>query len=170
MPNAKPITVGVNYRPPNQSTFFDIIEENLPKLSTSFCEVYFPGDFNINIFKNGKCVFDKSSSSKKNLDSFPKKYHECCTLFGLKQLIKCPNRVTCNNSSIHDHVLASFPDRVSEIGVIEVGISDHQLIYCTRKTARIKSYCHKKITFYSLKNYLPEIHEEALRKLSFPNY
>ena len=88
----------------------------------------------------------------------------------MKQLIKCPTRVTCNSSSILDHVLASFPDRVSQSGVIDIGISDHQLIYCTRKTARIKSYCHKQITFRSLKNYSPEIYEEALRKLSFPNY
>ena len=88
----------------------------------------------------------------------------------MKQLIKCPTRVTCNSSSILDHVLASFPDRVSQSGVIDIGISDHQLIYCTRKTARIKSYCHKQITFRSLKNYSPEIYEEALRKISFPNY
>ena len=88
----------------------------------------------------------------------------------MKQLIKCPTRVTCNSSSILDHFLASFPDRVSQSGVIDVGISDHQLIYCTRKTARIKSYCHKQITFHSLKNYSPEVFEEFLRKLNFPNY
>ena len=117
-----------------------------------------------------KNVFHKSSSNTKNLDSFTKKYHECCTLFSLKQLIKCPTRVTGNNSSILDHVLASFPDRVLQSGVIDIGISDHQLIYCTRKTARIKSYCHKQITFCSLKNYSPEIYEKALRKLIFPNY
>ena len=97
-------------------------------------------------------------------------YHECCTLFGLKQLIKWSTRVTCNSSSFLDHVLDSFPNRVSQSGAIDVGISDHQLIYCTRKSARIKSYCHKQITFHSLKNYSPEIHEEALKKLSFPNY
>ena len=88
----------------------------------------------------------------------------------MKQLIKCPIRVTCNSYSILDRVLAIFPDEVSQSGVIEVGISDNQLIYFTRKTAIIKSYCHKQITFCSLKNYSPEIYEEALRKLSFPNY
>ena len=88
----------------------------------------------------------------------------------MKQLIKCPTRATCNSSSILDHVLTSFPDRVSQSGVIDVGISDHQLIYCTRKTTRIKSYCHKQITFCSLENYSPEIHVEALRKLRFPKY
>ena len=88
----------------------------------------------------------------------------------MKQLIKCPTRVTCNSSSILDQVLASFPDEVSQSGVIDIGISDHQLIHCSKKTVRIKSYCHKQITFRSLKNYSPEIYEEALRKLSFPNY
>ena len=150
MPHTKPITVGVIYRPPNQSKFLDIFEENLPKLNTSYREIYFLGDFNINLFENGKYVFQKSSSNNKNLDSFTKKYHECCTLFGLKQLIKCATRVTCSSSSIPGHVLVSFPDRISQSGVFDIGISDHQLIYCTRKTARIKSYCHKQITFCSL--------------------
>ena len=65
---------------------------------------------------------------------------------------------------------ASFPDRISQSDVIDVGIPDHRLIYCTRKIAKIKSYCHKQITFHSLKNYSPKVYEEALRKLKFPNY
>ena len=56
-----------------------------------------------------------------------------------------------------------FPDRVSQTGVIDGGISDRQLIYCNRKTARIKSCCHKQITFRSLKNYSAEVYEEALK-------
>ena len=170
MPHTKPITIEIIYRPPNQSKFLDIFEENLPKLNSSYREIYFLGNFSINLLGNGKYVLDKPSSNNKNLDSFTKKYHEYCSLFGLKQLIKCLTRVPCNSSSIHDQVLASFPDRVSQSGVIDVGISDHQLIYCTRKTARMKSYCHKQITFRSLKNYSPEVYEEALKKLSFPNY
>ena len=42
--------------------------------------------------------------------------------------------------------------------------------YCTRTTARNKSYCHKQITFHSLKNCSPEVYEEVLRKSNFPNY
>ena len=63
MPHTKPITVGIIYRPPNQSKFLDIFEENLPKLNTSYREIYFLGDFNINLFENGKYVFHKSSSN-----------------------------------------------------------------------------------------------------------
>ena len=65
MPHTKPITVGIIYRPPNQSKFLDIFEENLPKLNTSYREIYFLSDFNINIF-------DKPPSNYKNLDSFTK--------------------------------------------------------------------------------------------------
>ena len=73
------------------------------------------------------------------------------------------------SSSILYHYLAAFPGRVSQSGVIDVGISDHQLIYCTRKTARIKSYWCKQIAFCSFKNCSPEVYEKALRKLNFPN-
>ena len=88
----------------------------------------------------------------------------------MNQLINCLTCITCKSSSILDHLPTSFPDRVSQAVVTDVGRTDQHLIYCTRKTARIKSYCHKQITFRSLKNYSPEIYEEALRKLSFPNY
>ena len=58
MPHTKPITVGIIYRPPNQSKFLDIFEENLPKLNTSYREIYFLGDFNINLFESGKYVLE----------------------------------------------------------------------------------------------------------------
>ena len=88
----------------------------------------------------------------------------------MKQLINCPTRVINCPTRVLDLGLACFPDTVSQSGVIDVSISDYQLIYCTRITARIKSFCNKQIPFRSLKNYSPEVYEEALRKLSFPNY
>lgn len=94
---------------------FYIFEENQPKLNTRYYEIYFPGNFNINLYENRKYVLDKSSSRNKNLDSFTKTYHEYCTLFSLKQLIK--SLVTCSSFSIPDHFLASFPNRVSGSGV-----------------------------------------------------
>ena len=49
----------------------------------------------------------------------------------LKQLIEAPKSVTGSSSTIIDHILASSPNRVSQQGVIDVGTSDHQIIYCT---------------------------------------
>ena len=91
-------------------------------------------------------------------------------MFGLKQLIAVPRRVTCNSSTISDHVLATLPNRVSQQGVIDVELSDHQIIYCTRRISRIKKGMHKQIRYRSLKNYSADIYEEALGRVDFPNY
>ena len=86
-----------------------------------------------------------------------------------KQLIEIPTRVTCSSSTIIDHILASFPDRLSQQGVIDVGLSDHQIICWTRKISRIRGK-HKQIRYRSLKNYSADIFEEALARVDFPNY
>ena len=91
-------------------------------------------------------------------------------MFGLKQLIEVPTRVTCSSSTIIDHILASFPNRVSQQGVIDVGLSDHQIVYCSRKISRIKRGTHKQTRSRSLENYSGDIYEEALGRLHFPNY
>ena len=39
MPHTKPITVGIIYRPANQSKFLDIFEENLPKLTQAIVKL-----------------------------------------------------------------------------------------------------------------------------------
>ena len=65
--------------------------------------------------------------------------------FDLRQLIKVPTRITCNSATIIDHILASYPERVTQQGIIDVGLSDRQLIFCTRKISRIKRGTHKQI-------------------------
>ena len=68
------------------------------------------------------------------------------------------------------HPLATFPERVLQQGIIDVGLSDHQLIYCTRKFLGTKLGTHKQITFRSLKNYTAEAYKEVLGKVRFPDY
>ena len=98
------------------------------------------GDFNINVYQKNKCIArDDNAIYSKLLSSDVKNYHQFCTMRSLKLLIKSPNRVTCSTSTLIDHILASFPSRVSQKGVIDVGISDHQLIICTRKISRLKT-------------------------------
>ena len=54
---------------------------------------------------------------------------------------------------------------------MNVGLSDHQLIYCTRKISRVKTRgVHKIIRFCSLKNYAVDAYKNALKKINFPNY
>ena len=59
---------------------------------------------------------------------------------------------------------------MSQSGVIDTAISDHSLIYCTRKIPKAKHYKHKEITFRSLKSYSADVHKGTLERVSFPNY
>ena len=90
---------------------------------------------------------------------------------GLKRLIKCPTRVTCSTSTLIDHILASFTSRVSQKDVIDIGISNHQPIFSTHKTSRLKKGdIHQHVSFRSFKNYAVDYFKEAHKQLDFQNY
>ena len=69
-----------------------------------------------------------------------------------------------------DHVLTNSADRVSQFGVVDTGLSDHQLIYCTRKITRTKSNVHKYVKTRSLKNCSQTLFLGKLKKANFPDY
>ena len=69
-----------------------------------------------------------------------------------------------------DHVLTNFTDKVSQSGVADTGLSDHQLIYCTRKVNRTKFNTHKCIRTWSLKNYSQSLYLEKPNEINFPDY
>ena len=81
---------------------------------------------------------------------------------GLKQIVQSPARVTWSTSTLIDHILTSVPSRVFRKGAINVGMCDHQLIFCTRKISKIKtgSVC-KYLNFRSLKNYTADYYKEG---------
>lgn len=153
LPNSKPILVGITYRPPDQSGFLNNLSAAITG-TTSFDanEAYILGDLNIDLQKRQS------------------HYREFCSLHGLKQLITSPTRVTETTSSLLDHVLTNSCDRVSQSGVIDIGISDHQIIYCTRKITREKFHEHNEITIRSLKNYSQEAYINTLKETDFPDY
>ena len=74
------------------------------------------------------------------------------------------------NKAIIDHILASSPDRVTQRGILNVALSDRQLIYCTREVTRIKRGGCKQIKFRSFQNYTIDGFEKALVKIIFPEY
>ena len=53
--------------------------------------------------------------NNKSISSHAKSYYEFCTFFSLHQLIKVP--------TITDHILASYPERVTQKGINDVGLS-----------------------------------------------
>ena len=91
-------------------------------------------------------------------------------MYGLSQLIECPTRITCNTSTLIEHILINTPGKISQSGVIATAISDHFLIYRTRRIPKAKYKRHKKITFCSLQNYLADVYKEIPERASFLNY
>ena len=160
LPKSKPILVGIIYRPPDQPMF-------LKKLTSAIFntdnfnnqEVYILGDININLI-----------TDKNYVSNGIKRYTEFCSTHGLKQLITSPTRITEKSSTLLDHILTNSKDKVSQSGVVDLGVSDHQLIYCTRKTTHIKFSQHKYIKIRSLKNYTVVLFCELLRNINFPKY
>ena len=49
-----------------------------------------------------------------------KNFFQFCSLDGFEQLIKSPTQVTHSTSSLIDHILTKFPERVSQQEIIDV--------------------------------------------------
>ena len=94
-----------------------------------------------------------------------KNYHPFCKMFGLVQITNSPTSITCRNTSLVDHFLASILSRISQLGVVNVGVSDHQLIYCTRRINKLIAGCiHKHLSFHSFKKYAVYAYKMPWRK------
>ena len=136
-------------------------------------EYYFVEDFNINLLFKGKYIFDKPNEFRqfyKELSPEIEEYTEFCSTYGFKQLIKGPSRTTCSTSTLIDNILTNTQEYISQSGIIVITVSDHSVVYCTRKFSRAKYNKHKEITFCSLNNYSDDVYKEALEKVSIPNY
>ena len=99
------------------------------------------GNFNINFFFKGKNIFDKPNEFRqfyKELSPDIKKYTEFCSTHGFKQLIKCPTRTTYSTSTLIEHILTNTQEYISQSGIIDTTVSDHPIVYCTRKISRAK--------------------------------
>ena len=115
------------YRSPAQNNFLETLKKYFPAIDKNVKETYVLGDFNINMYENKKYVVHENNKVCSKVPLFMKitKYHQFCIIRDLKQLIQCPTRMTCSTLTLIDHILATFPSRVSQKGVINVCLSDH---------------------------------------------
>ena len=150
----------------------DIMVEKFSNLNLKDYEIYLLGEFSINHFQNGKDILNgkRSTTSQGSVHTMINRYKEFCQIHSLKQLITCPTRVTCNTSTLIDHILTNSTEKIFQSGIIDSGISDHQLIFCTRKVKRVKFHKHNNVLLRSLKHYTVNLFVEGLRKLNFSNY
>ena len=95
------------------------------------------------------------------------KYKELCQTFSLKEIIQEPTHITSTTSSLLNHILTNAGWKISQKGVIDVGLSDHQLIYWTQKILRTKANMHNQIWVQSSKKYTPELLIKELKRIIF---
>ena len=95
-------------------------------------------------FQNDKYILNgkRSTTSQGSVHDMINRYKELCQIHSLKQLITCSTRVTCKASTLIDNILANSTEKIFQSGIIDSGISDHQLIFCTRKVKRVKFHKH----------------------------
>ena len=127
----KPFLIGIFYKLANVNKFLEIFFDDLKHIDLHKNEVYFLGDFNFNLLLNGKFnLKEKQSLDFQNLSSsLVSKYKGLCQTFSLKEIIQEPSPVTSNTSSLIDHILTNAGWKISQKGVTDIGIFDHQLIY-----------------------------------------
>ncbi len=152
LPNTKSITIGVCYRPPDNTTFLDKLINKLTALDTSK-ETIILGDMNI-------CYNNQNSGTTKQ-------YKQILDLNSYKQIIITPARITEHTANILDHIIRNRDDRITHSGVTGTGISDHFLIYCTRKHKKFSIGMHKTIKIRSLRNYNKDMYENILHNTNW---
>ena len=78
---------------------------------------------------------------------------EISDLYGLKQLINEPTRVTESSSTLIDLIYTNYADRVCFSGVSHIAISDHSLVYVYRKMSPdLPSKGHSSISYRNFRN------------------
>ncbi len=92
------------------------------------------GDYNVDV--------SRPSTAKRKLDQFTKSK-------SLFQLIDVPTRTTVNTKSIIDHIYTNNQQLYNHKGVLNPGLSDHSLVYTSRKRLSV----NKEKVFKTIRNY-----------------
>ena len=117
-PQSTPYLISTWYRPPNSSLeLYKIFENVIDEIDRTNLEFYLLGDMNCNFLDQSK-----SNSLSSVFD-----------VYGLTQLLTEPTRITQTTKSLIDLCVTNTPDKISQSGVHHLGLSDHSMIYMTRK-------------------------------------
>ena len=135
------------------SDFHKLFEEYCYHNFFSDLETIALGDFNSDALKQQSNMF----FSVKHL----------MFIFNWVQLINTSTRITPTSESCLDLIFVSHRDTISQSGVINIGLSDHFLTYCTRKVQRGSFNTHNSVNIRSMNNYSYENFLMELNKINW---
>ena len=123
----KPTYIACIYRPPSgiYENFETILEQKLLDIQgLGENDVILLGDTNLNLLSTRDCNVNK--------------YRGFMKRFKLQSMIHEATRVTTTSATLIDHFVTTRPDLYSNAGVIDPGLSDHCLIFSSRKKKKQK--------------------------------
>ena len=140
------------YQPPDKPDFIGHLYNSLKEVT--FLILGMLPNRGFYLMSGNKMLFKKHHSDPfSHASPIVKNYINLCFSHSFHQLIMEPKRITEHAKTLIDHILANFPETVIQSGVIELGLSDHELFYCLRKTQFLKLNQHYKISSKSIRNY-----------------
>ena len=111
--------VGCIYRPPSDCSLFDDFRNQVTEIWMKRKNIILVGDFNC----------DMTPSLDSNESHFGKRFKRILCSYGLNNIIDSPTRITLDSKSLIDLIVTSQPAKIQISGSIDLGISDHHLIY-----------------------------------------
>lgn len=146
--------MGAVYRPPhyNYNVFVDTLDNTLSMIAPQVENIILLGDFNMDFSVN---------------DSLPTiVLSDCMLSFGLSQIIETPTRVTPFSLIIIDLIFVSDKSLISDSGVQNVHLADHEMIFCNLIFPKIISEPYWR-TYRSLKYFDYKTFEFDLFQIPF---
>ena len=70
--------------------------------------------------------------------------------------IEAPTRVTATSESILNLIMVSDKDQIIQSGVLDIGLSDHVIVHCTRKIKKIHINKHNTVYIRSIRKHSKE--------------
>ena len=107
----------------------ELIVKDFSHLNLKDNEINLLGNFNINLLQNGNYILNgkRMAACQGPVQTLINTYQEFYHIFSLKQLITCLTRLTCKTFSFIDHILTNSTEKIFQSGIIDYGMSDHQL-------------------------------------------
>ena len=141
---SRPFLIIAWYRPPNDPVgSFNKLEHGLTYLDREGMEIILFGDTNCDL---AKYVPDQPH------DNNTKDLSDLYVLFSFRQLIEEPTRGTLTTSTIIDHIATTDASKTLNSGVYKTSLSDHYMVYCSRKPNGAIEKDHKMIKTRKMKN------------------
>ena len=101
------------------------------------------GEVNVNLCEYGTLIRENDKNIVKGTNKISleaKKYLEFCKTFQFKHIIKSLTRVPLSTSSLIDHILTNTNEKIAQCGLINVGLTDHQMIFVQENRKRESRY------------------------------